>query len=67
MVTNGKAVKQVLITINRKNLDEWNLFEAYIKKLGINRSRLIRQLVCQWLRELPMEDTGPIVAGSISD
>ena len=63
----GKAAKQVLITIDRKNLEDWNLFEAYIKKMKINKSALIRQLVSNFLKERPTDNTGPILAGSIMD
>ena len=63
----GRAAKQVLITIDRKNLEDWNLFEAYIKKMKINKSALIRQLVSNFLKERPTDNTGPILAGSIMD
>jgi len=59
-----KAAKQVLITINRAGLEEWNRFEEYCRRYKVNKSRLIRQLVGNYLKEeSPLTEPVTIEAG----
>lgn len=64
----SRAAKQVLITVNRAGLEEWNRFEDYCKRYKVNKSRLIRQLVSNFLKEqaAPSEPI-TLQAGRFSD
>ncbi len=63
-----RAAKQVLITINKAGLDEWNRFEEYCKEYNINKSGLMRQLVHNFLMEnVKSDDPSAVVAGNIFD
>lgn len=48
----GRAAKSVLFTIDQAGLGNWEHFETHCKKMKINKSRLIRHLIGNYLKDL---------------